>query len=260
MRLAVCSMAFVGTPWSIQAFDYLRAEGLGVEWAAHHLPHPRAADLPCPALQSLFPGFPASSAHHNIFGGPARDFAVCEATLARLVECAGLAASMDAGVLVFGSPGVRDPGDLTDEEARLSATHFFRRACAATHPLGVTIALEAVPHAYGNRFLNQLGAVVDFCAWARIPGLEPHLDTGAAAMAVDNPVGSFTPAHVHVSEPYLSDFAAPAAPHREYAAFLRGVGYDGWLSVEMRPHGMDAIKRAVDFVRETYGGYRCASP
>ena len=61
--------------------------------------------------------------------------------------------------------------------------------------------------------------------------------------------------HLHISEPNLSDFSSPAVPHEKVASALAEIGYDGWLSIEMRcgTSPLEAIEEAITFVQKVYG-------
>jgi sugar phosphate isomerase/epimerase len=45
--------------------------------------------------------------------------------------------------------------------------------------------------------------------------------------------------------------------HQRIAKHLRKIGYDGWVSIEMRnglnPSNLDSIRQALDFVLQHYG-------
>jgi sugar phosphate isomerase/epimerase len=60
--------------------------------------------------------------------------------------------------------------------------------------------------------------------------------------------------HVHISEPNLSDFAAPQVAHGQMAQGLRAIEWDKWISIEMRAsaHPIKSVEQAIAIVQELY--------
>lgn len=179
------------------------------------------------------------------------------ALVAHVAFVSSLVAVLGGRVLVFGSPKIRAPED--PDAAWPIAVETFRRigdACAAH---GTVLCIEPNPPVYGCTFVNTAAegrALVDA---VDSPGFGLHLDAAGltlagddAAAAVRASAGSIT--HMHASEPQLGHFGDPQVDHAAVGAALRDVGYDRWLSIEMRPQPLDRIAEALAVVRTCYRG------
>jgi D-psicose/D-tagatose/L-ribulose 3-epimerase len=166
-----------------------------------------------------------------------------------------VATGLGATVLVFGSPKNRSlpPGE-TGGEAR--ARDFFARLAAAAVEAGLVIGLEANPLEYGCNFLTTAKDVLGFVKSVDHPGLAFHADTACAEVAGEDLAGLITtvrPAicHVHLSRPQLGAVGLATGPSDEAVVqALRGIGYDGYVSVEMRPDeagSVVAVERALSY-------------
>ena len=90
-------------------------------------------------------------------------------------------------------------------------------------------------------------------------GVRVHLDTGCIALGGDA-IGEAIHesnewiGHFHAAQPQLAGFSVPAPNHAEAAAALAGIGYNLWLSIEMReqPEAMASLGEAVRRVKEIY--------
>jgi sugar phosphate isomerase/epimerase len=60
--------------------------------------------------------------------------------------------------------------------------------------------------------------------------------------------------HIHLSEPNLGNFAQPQVDHERIAQTLRSLGWNKWISIEMRTaeHPIEAVKQALDYVKAVY--------
>lgn len=205
--------------------------------------------LAIPAFQALTFGMSEMS----VFGPKdARDrLADHLCVVARLAEAAG------AGACVFGSPKLRDPGELSSEAAFDHAVDFFGALAPAFADAGVTLAFEANAAAYGCRFATHTLDAVALAKAVNAPGFGVQLDTGTILMN-DEPVevvGEAAPfaAHFHASEPLLATLAS-AAQHRALGARLNQTGYGGWRSIEMQavPDWRGALRQAGDLFMAAY--------
>jgi len=162
--------------------------------------------------------------------------------------------------LVFGAPKNRFiPSEMPITQAFDIAVDFFKDLANRTEALGITFAIEANPSDYGCNFCTHIADVACLVRAVDSPVIRWHLDTGEMAMnSEDLPsviaenadlIGS-----AHVSEPNLGDFSAPWSGHKAVASALRSVGYDEFLSLEMKrpPNGLDDVKCAADFLLATY--------
>ena len=91
-------------------------------------------------------------------------------------------------------------------------------------------------------------------------GIRLHFDTGGMHLSGEDAFGMIQryaglALHFHASEPHLQAFAAPVAEHAASAEALRQVGYNGYVSIEMRAmaDGLNSISQAIDFISLVYG-------
>lgn len=177
-----------------------------------------------------------------------------------LGKIARLAARVGAGPLVFGSPKNRAVNGRPRDEYWPVAVEFFRRVGRLAADWGTFIGLEHVPPEYGADFVNTVAAAAELVRAVDSPGFGLHIDSGGMAMVGDDPgrADGLKPVHFHISEPNLQPIGdTPGVPHRHYAARLREIGYDGWLSIEVRePHGdwQEALERSLIAARAAYFG------
>lgn len=170
------------------------------------------------------------------------------------------AAQLGAHALVFGSPKNRLRGALDLRDANEIAAVFFRDLGEHASAQRVAFCIEANPPEYGCDFVTTTAEAVDLCAMVDHPGIRVNADLGGMTLAGEDPRAAIRSArdfiaHVHASEPHLGELGA-SADHSAAAAALGEIGYDGWVSVEMRAgvHGnVNAVERAVAFARVAYG-------
>jgi D-psicose/D-tagatose/L-ribulose 3-epimerase len=175
--------------------------------------------------------------------------------------CAGLAAELGAGAVVFGAPKNRDRGALSEDEAFARAVEVFGPIAEAYAAAGVALCLEANPTQYACNFVTHGREAARLVRAVGSAGFRLHLDTACAAMAGEDVAelvreNADILAHFHASEPMLGGFASPSEGHVGAAAGLREVGYAGWVAVEMRTQEdvLRALAQAAGFAMETYGG------
>jgi sugar phosphate isomerase/epimerase len=205
-----------------------------------------------PALQSILFGHPEL----QVFGDPGARSALLD----HLEWVATLAQGFGAGVLVFGSPKNRDPGDLDAETAFARAAEVFRQAGERCARSGVSLCLEPNPSQYACRFMTSYRDVVRMVERVDHPAVRVHLDVACIELAGDDTTEAVRAcagriAHFHVTEPDLADFSAAKMPHDAIGAALRATGYDGFLSIEMRRSSdpLRSIERAVLKTKASYG-------
>lgn len=228
-------------------------------WAAAELRRELQREgLVCSSLQAIVYGRPDL----KLFGS-AEERAAAQRHLEGVVR---IAAALGAGPLVFGAPANRDRGELDAPTAFARAVDFFAEAgeCCVAH--GVELCIEPNPVDYGCNFVTTSGEGAALVRAVASPGFRLHLDAAGMHLAGEDPRRALGDAadvlaHVHVSEPRLGDFSAPAVDHRRVAEGLRAIGWERWLSIEMRatPDSAQDVARAVDFALETYGARSAAA-
>jgi sugar phosphate isomerase/epimerase len=194
-----------------------------------------------------------------LFGSPEKR----EETLDYLTRIMALAQELGAGPLVFGSPKNRKVGARPREEADRLAVDFFRRAGDAAVRHGVLLCIEPNPRDYECDFVTNAREGIELVERVGHPGFRLHLDAAGMHLAGDPPEESLRAAlpwlgHFHVSEPFLGPIGQGGVRHELLAGALRGGGYAGWTSVEMRADPKiesDAeMRRVLALLRDRYGG------
>lgn len=120
--------------------------------------------------------------------------------------------------------------------------------------------MEANPEAYGADFCTRLDQAAELVVAVDSPGFRLHVDAGGLALSGED----FVPvvrqaasliAHVHASQPNLSDWSEPHPVHSTLARALREIDYQGSVAIEMRMQEdvIGSVKTAVEKVRQIYG-------
>lgn len=211
-----------------------------------------ARGLPVVAMQALVFGRPDLV----LFG----DAGAREALAAHLRGMIDLAADLGAHALVFGSPRNRARGTLALEEAFEVAAPFFAALGDHAAARGTALCIEAIPPEYGCDFVTTAADAAALVARGGSSGFRLHLDAGGMQLTGDAlaSIARFggDAAHFHVSEPGLAPVGSSATDHAALAGALRGSGYAGWASVEMRaPEGLctlELLERALAHAAATY--------
>lgn len=211
--------------------------------------------LACVGLQSLTYGVGENA---KIFGTEKGGENLTE-HLKRLTDLAGW---LGADSMSFGSPGLRNPGELSGEQAMERAAELFGRVAVAAHDNNTQIAFEPLS-GYGNKFVENLNQARELANRIDHPGFGIHPDTAAMFGAGDTPgdLASLVRDHrdsvrgIDASAPELKRLSvAPEVPQGAYMDALRGANYDGWVSIEMRgPLDPDVIEKQIKYVKERCG-------
>lgn len=182
-----------------------------------------------------------------------------EACLSYLQAVIQLASRMGVSAIVFGAPGNRIRGFRSVERALAEVIPFFRLIGRTAMECGVRFCFEPNPVQYGGDFGCTVDESLDLVERVASPGFWLNLDSGAIALNREDPLRVVERArgrigHVHISEPWLRGFSRPTGPHSELAKALEKVGYDGFVSIEMRvpQEGLAGVGEAVAFVRSIY--------
>lgn len=259
MKLAMSAIAWE-PPDDEEAGRILREHGfVGVELAPTKIfPRPDSATdaeiatcrkawekrgLPIVALQALLFGRPDLT----VFGETR------EATFDYLSRVIRLGARLGASALVLGSPRNRARGSLPMSQAWPRAVDFFARLGAVAAKAGTCLCIEPNPPRYGADFILDSKEALRLVEEVASPGFGLHLDAACAQLAgEDFPARIRASArvlrHVHLSEPDLAPVhASGTVDLSAIAAALRDISYSGYVSVEMKPAGLDAIGSAARF-------------
>lgn len=194
-----------------------------------------------------------------LFGGDAQRDEMFE-YLARIVRVGG---ALGAKALVFGSPGNRKRGALSEEAAAQIAAPFFRRVGEVALEAGTCLCIEPNPPEYGCDWIHSAAQARELVAQVAHPGFGLHIDAAALHMANEGADQLAASAgrmrHFHASQPQLAPVGpGTAVPHETYAAALRACGGVRVVSIEMRQAEPSAsnlphVERALEFVQSVYG-------
>lgn len=177
-----------------------------------------------------------------------------------LRRIAEVAATLGARACVFGSPTLRDPGNLAPEEALVIAEAFFRSIAGDYVAQVVELCFEANPPVYQCRFVTRTREVLELVERVDAPGFALQLDTGTIFTNGEDPgiireverrIG-----HFHISEPSLAPLGTAGVDHSAIATALGGSTYTRWLSIEMRAvdDWRGAVRQAHHLVHSIYRG------
>ena len=198
------------------------------------------------ALQALLFGRPDLT----VFGDT-RD-----ATFDYLSAVIHLGARLGAHALVFGSPRNRERGSLPVAKAWPLAVDFFRRLGDIAAQAGTCLCIEPNPPRYGADFILDSKEALRLVDEVASPGFGLHLDAACAHLAREDfparlRASAHVLRHVHLSEPDLAPVRAGGTVDLPaIAAALRDIAYTGFVSVEMRAAGLDAVRDAAKFVAQ----------
>ncbi len=159
-------------------------------------------------------------------------------TVAYLEHLARLCTAMGGSVIVLGSPKQRDvvAGDSYDG-AFARAVESCRQVAETASSLGVTLALEPLAPTYTN-FLTTAAEAVRLIEAVDHPACRLHLDVFAMSSEAE-PIRDIIRAHgVYLAHFHANDtsMGGPGSGDVDYAPIvdaLRGVGYRGYVSVEV---------------------------
>jgi sugar phosphate isomerase/epimerase len=164
-----------------------------------------------------------------------------------------LGADLGARAFVFGSPKNRVRGTLPPADAMPIAADFFRALGEHAAGRDAVVCIEANPPAYGCDFITTTAEAVELCRVVNHPGIAINADLGGMTMGGEPVCETIISAakmigHFHASEPQLAELGAQS-DHAEAGRALASVGYEKWISIEMR--GGD-VGKAVRLAKRAY--------
>lgn len=174
-----------------------------------------------------------------------------------------LAAQLGVRSLVFGSPQNRQAGGLHFQQALDIAAAFFNPLAEYAYQHDTILCLEPNPAQYGCDFVTTTAEALLLVQRVGHPGFRLHLDSAAMTLsgediaeALQSAIGLL--AHFHVSEPQLGPVGpAGTVDHTLFAEQLHKLGYEQWISIEMRSGSTrpdaTSVEAALAFVTATYG-------
>jgi len=224
------------------------------EQIAEYLDFWKAHDIEVVAFQSML--FPRPDL--KLFA----DEANRAETLDYLKKFIGLAGRMHVGVMVFGSPKNRQHGAMPAEEADAVAAAFFDELGDEAQKHGVRFCIEPNAPQYACDFVTTARQGIDIVTKVGNPGFGLHLDIACMTLAGDDPEASITEAgsliqHFHISSPMLESVEEREdVDHEAAGKALKSIGYDKFVSIEMRPDAegtnLARVERAVALAYKYY--------
>ncbi|MEK7539951.1 MAG: sugar phosphate isomerase/epimerase family protein [Patescibacteria group bacterium] len=179
--------------------------------------------------------------------------------LSKIIQVCG---KLGAKALVFGSPKNRQLHKLTPHEGMEIAVDFFHRLGQVAQDAGTCVVLEPNPPHYFCDFIQTAAEGVELVKQVNHAGFRLHLD--AAAMTLnEEPYAKTIEAsfpwlkHFHASEPNLQLLGSGKTDHPQIAAVLKSLGYEGFVSVEMKggllTPNTKAVETALHVITNIYG-------
>jgi len=240
----------------LQGVELAPAKALG-GWEA--ITFARAADyrsrladlgLLVPAFQAITFGILGA----RLFGGAAERQRLAQ----HLSFVAKLGRTMGVRTCVFGSPVLRDPGELSAEVAFDQAVAFFRALGPVFANENTVLGIEPNPAIYGCRFVVQTEEAIALAQAVDHPNIRIHFDVGAAIAngdsddTIERALTCTT--HVHASEIGLVPLGTSGFDHGRISRIMDACGYYGWVSIEMRKKEpwLESIRSAAAFARKIY--------
>lgn len=187
-----------------------------------------------------------------------------QATLEYLQEFIAVAGNFGASAMVFGSPKNRQRGAMPYERAREVAIPFFDSLGTAALASKTVFCIEPNAPQYACDFVTNAQEGVELVKAVHNAGFGLHLDIACMTLAGDKVADSIKAAqaylsHFHISSPMLEQVEdRDDVQHAEASAALREIGYDKFVSIEMKPgeqgENLARVERAVRFVQQVYTG------
>lgn len=173
-----------------------------------------------------------------------------------------LAGKMGVGKIVFGSPKNRQRGEMSASKAFNIAKDFFTEVAKTAQENDVVFCIEPNAKQYSCDFVTNAEEGANLVEAVNHPGFGLHLDTACMALAGDDLAESIKRyskliQHFHISSPMLEQVDSRVDVNHEGAAdALKSIGYNKFISIEMRPaeSGLNVkrVEKAVHFAQSTY--------
>ena len=266
MRLAISNIAWRQPTDNAIAPCLIAAGAEALEVAPARI-HSNPADVSAAqaaSIRALWEGrnLPIVSMQALLFGAPELVLfgsdSAREAMVERLAATITLAGQLGCGPLVFGSPLNRLKGERAFDEALAESVPVFRRIGTYAAAAGCIFCIEANATGYGCDFMTKLVEAASLVENVSVSSVGLVVDTGNMEMAGDDidDLKRVIPLvrHLHISRARLAPVDETAELARRVLRTLKGEGYDGIVTIEMRPpqepeDGVDAACRAVETVR-----------
>jgi len=205
------------------------------------------------ALQSLLYGTEGL----NIFG----NVEVKKSTFEYLKKIIFIGGQLGAKALVFGSPNNRKRGTIPINTAIEIAAKFFCELGDVAKLNNTNFCIEPNPPSYNCDFIQNVTDAINFLKIVDHPNVQLNLDIGVMTINEEEyekfiDLAFNYIAHIHISEPGLAVIGKSGTNHKKIAEHLKNIGYDKWISIEMRngftnPNTL-SVEYALRFVENIY--------
>jgi sugar phosphate isomerase/epimerase len=181
-------------------------------------------------------------------------------TLSYLTGMIELAHKLGAEVLVFGAPKNRQIGGLSYQEAEEIAQVFFYQLGEIAAQYELSFCIEPNPVAYDCDFVTNSEDGLRLVKGVNSQGFGLHLDAAAMTLSGENISQALAMCddylcHFHISEPYLQLIGGGEVPHKIFAQSLGELGYQNWVSIEMRALSDDNIAGVTEALKNAIKYY-----
>jgi sugar phosphate isomerase/epimerase len=162
-------------------------------------------------------------------------------------------------VLVFGSPPARRLNGKSYDEAFPIAVQFFKELGRRAGEYNVCLCIEPLSY-LETEFIQNSEEGARLVREVNQPHFQLLLDAKAMVEAnedIHSAIGRNRDIlrHFHVNDSALSPPGSKGFDHRPLGNALSVIGYDGYVSIEMRRNfgpTKDVIRKSVEFVRNNY--------
>lgn len=247
MKFAICNEIF--RDWSIEdTISYVAKTGYDALEIAPFTIAKYVTEIPAARRQSIREtaqraGLAISGIHWVLVQAEGMyvthpDAAVRERTAQYFCDLVDFCADLGGKIIVVGSPKQRNIMDgVTKEQAWDWATEVFRKSVQRAAGCGVTICLEPLAPSETN-FINTAAEAVQFVKQLSSPSFKIILDVKAMS-SESKPIPEIIReawpnfAYFHANDKNLKGPGFGDVDFKPIAAALKGVGYDGFVSVEV---------------------------
>lgn len=170
-----------------------------------------------------------------------------------------LAQDLQIPRMIFGSPSVRKKGLLSNSDAYERASEILFPVSELAYQCGTKILIEPLSPLETD-FISNHREGIELVKTVASKGFGLHLDAkaicsenGPPDIAIDDSKNMME--HFHVNEGGLGSFRNAKLPHAVLAKKLKDIGYDGFISIEMKQleNSESEIEYALNFVKRVYG-------
>lgn len=172
-----------------------------------------------------------------------------------------LARDLNVQKIVFGAPALRKlPGNCTVEMCNNIAIELFQKLSTQVDNIAPNTCICIEPNAkvYGCEYVTNSKEGIDFVVAVNRKNIKLHLDT--ANMSLEGETGDTLlnkhVEHLHISQPYLTNFNSPVVDHYGYASYVKEKNLP-CISIEKSSTGVISLDKvelieAINFCKNTY--------